>query len=55
MAFTDRGGPYPRMNAATGEVLEDIGRWEGSGVAVLSPSRTGWMLFDEEREEVPVG
>jgi hypothetical protein len=55
VAFADRGGPYPRIDVSTGDVLEDIGRWQGTGVAVLSPSPTGWMLFDEEREEIPVG
>jgi hypothetical protein len=55
VAFRDRGGAYPKINSATGERLEEIGAWAGSGVAVLVPTPTGWQLFNEEREEVPAG
>jgi hypothetical protein len=55
VAFLDRGGPYPKVNSETSETLEEIGAWEGSGVAVLAPTATGWQLFNEEREEMPAG
>lgn|GEM_PF-4740310 len=51
--FSDKGGPYPRTGGANGEVIEEIGPWLGTGIAVLSPSQTGWQLFYEEREETP--
>ncbi|CAN5440512.1 hypothetical protein BH24ACT7_BH24ACT7_23540 [soil metagenome] len=52
--FTDRGGPYPRIDATTSDVLEAIGPWEGSGIAILSPTENGWQLYFEDRTETAV-
>jgi len=45
VAYTDRGGPYPLIIAATGEVLETIEGYEGAGVVVIAPSELGWQLY----------
>lgn len=45
VAYEDRGGPHQLIDQQTGEVLETIEAYEGSGVAVLSPSSLGWQLY----------